>query len=123
MTTQGPCLAGCGRDALQWHLCWEDGRLLAGACYGKTRWRNPNRMRDARGLEYGCKPYRCLVCTRWHLGHRIPETAEVNRARVALIRQLRAAGNGWLVGWLADQWDTATRADRIVWKMRGKVRA
>jgi hypothetical protein len=80
-------------------------------------------MQASRAIYAGCRAYRCPVCTRWHAGHRTALTDLANAERVALVRQIRAAGNGWLIGWLADQWETATRADRIVWKTRDEVRA
>lgn len=122
MEAQERCLA-CGEPAERWRLCRRDGKLLAGACYGKQRWDHPSRMQRSRAVVVGARAYLCPVCSRWHAGHRTERTAEVEAERVALVRHLRQNGNGWLVSWLADRWDSTTREDRVVWKNRGEVRA
>lgn len=50
----------------------------AKACQGKTRWSGEQaaqralanlRRENPHAFDSTVRPYRCLVCKRWHLGH------------------------------------------------------
>lgn len=117
------CLGGCGREVRRWRLCEVCGNLLAGACLGKARFRNPaechRRQRTFRDVRTAV--YRCPVCDRWHLGR--PPGAEVVVRQDRLVRRLRAAGSGWLLGHLADEWADLGYVDRVAFKAAWKVGA
>lgn len=102
---------------MRWRLCERCGHLLAGACYGKTRWSDLLAPVRRGCVPAGCGVYACCVCTRWHVGRVTPETADLQQERVDMIRKIRAAGDGWLIGMLADEWDGLGRMERIGWKI------
>lgn len=116
------CATGCGRDATRWHLCPTCGNLLAGGCYGKTRYsshQTPRRFIRARkvtdpGIDYDA--YNCPVCSRWHIGRNSPGQPEFTAQRREAVRRIRACGNGWILTVITDEWSAATTADRTRWK-------
>ena len=112
------CLCGCGGNATRWRLSERCGHLLAGACLGKVRGRGSQGLRQvvARVRDVDQNVYRCVVCATFHAGSAAGATAEVIEARNALVRRLRANGNGWVLGHLAEQWRGLTHADRVAWK-------
>lgn len=112
------CACGCGAEVATWRLAERCGHLLAGACLGKKRWpqRYAQKILALPGVGDGKQAYRCPVCGQWHVGADLGEHGErINAERAAIVRRLRERGNGWLLTWLAGEFEAA---DRIAWKTR-----
>lgn len=82
---------------------------LAMLCYGKARRNQESAAKEVirRGASDN-RSYRCLVCSTWHVGHYEParEALVIDGFAAAerIIRETRAAGFGWYLGKLADDW-------------------
>jgi hypothetical protein len=111
------CRAGDGLPVCKWHLCQQDAHLLAGACLGKSRFRVPEAAHRARIAHTGrggfYRTYQCPVCSAWHNGRTVAGNGE---DQADVVRRLRAAGNAWVIEYLAAEWAGLGRADRQAWK-------
>jgi hypothetical protein len=105
------CL-GCGTaEAVRWKLCNGCAHLLVSGCLGKARLRQD--AAGARRRDGETKPYLCDLCADWHVGKIIPGQEARDERRRDLIKKIREAGFGWLLGQIVDE---AGRMDRNAWK-------
>jgi hypothetical protein len=96
---------------------------LAMVCYGKRR-RNlssaqrEQKSRNNRGGDV--RRYECPVCSSWHLGTARSDAVDGCAVAKPIVRALRAAGYGWYLGQLANDWDPkyVDRDSSGVWRMK-----
>lgn len=106
-------------------LCSSDVLPLAMLCYGKAR-----RGRDSAARELKRRGrttnhmYTCPLCSMWHIGQYVPERRHLVQEGWAkaelIIAELRAAGYGWYLGQLAEDWhpSRAHRDPERNWRSR-----
>lgn len=93
-------------------LCIPHMNRLAWTCYGKWRFERGAAFRSSRNRTGETNAYLCPVCSCWHVGHIRPETQERWAEANFIVRSIRIAGQGWLLGRLAEEWNPRNGADR-----------